>query len=202
METLSLSKASLIALLDAALYPNPDDPGDPSNPWGPYGPIGPVIGWALRQVSWVALNPQPLPPVPDPWRVAGPIPQPWRAALLARVTIDRLVAEGQSAEVATDTGRVESGHDAIRTRIAELVDEFCGNRPPRWPLPSPWPPKLDATQLHPVDLLVIGAQFQKAADSMVDNPLQADFSAAADQLLQTGVQRVESARQAAATAAR
>src|SRR5215207_10027162 len=51
------------ALLDALLYPNPDDPGDPSPPWwGPYGPIGPVIGGVLRSLSWVLLNPQPLPP--------------------------------------------------------------------------------------------------------------------------------------------
>ena len=61
-ESVNVAKAALVKLLDAVLYPNPDDPGDPSSPWGPYGPIGPVIRWALRDLSWVLLNPQPLPP--------------------------------------------------------------------------------------------------------------------------------------------
>src|SRR5215210_743161 len=58
----NVTRAALVRLLDAVLYPNPDDPGDPSSPWGPYGPIGPVISGALRDLSWVLLNPQPLPP--------------------------------------------------------------------------------------------------------------------------------------------
>jgi hypothetical protein len=61
-EPINVPKAVLVKLLDAVLYPNPDDPGDPSPPWGPYGPIGPVISGLLRDLSWVLLNPQPLPP--------------------------------------------------------------------------------------------------------------------------------------------
>src|SRR5215212_6636782 len=61
-EPITVSRAALVRLLDAVLYPNPDDPGDPSSPWGPYGPIGPVISGLLRDLSWVLLNPQPLPP--------------------------------------------------------------------------------------------------------------------------------------------
>ncbi len=61
-EPINVPKAALVKLLDAVLYPNPDDPGDPSPPWGPYGPIGPVISGLLRDLSWVLLNPQPLPP--------------------------------------------------------------------------------------------------------------------------------------------
>ena len=61
-EPVNITRAALVKLLDAVRYPNPDDPGDPSSPWGPYGPIGLVIGGALRDLSWVLLNPQPLPP--------------------------------------------------------------------------------------------------------------------------------------------
>src|ERR687890_307193 len=61
-QPINVSRAALVRLLDAVLYPNPDDPGDPSSPWGPYGPIGPVISGVLRELSWVLLNPQPLPP--------------------------------------------------------------------------------------------------------------------------------------------
>ena len=61
-EPINFTRAALVRLLDAVLYPNPDDPGDPSSPWGPYGPIGPVVSGLLRDLSWVLLNPQPLPP--------------------------------------------------------------------------------------------------------------------------------------------
>ena len=61
-QPINVTRAALLRLLDAVLYPNPDDPGDSSSPRGPYGPIGPVIRWALRDLSWVLLNPQPLPP--------------------------------------------------------------------------------------------------------------------------------------------
>jgi hypothetical protein len=61
-QPINVTRAALLRLLDAVLYPNPDDPGDPSSPWGPYGPIGPVISGLLRDLSWVLLNPQPLPP--------------------------------------------------------------------------------------------------------------------------------------------
>jgi hypothetical protein len=61
-QPINVTRAALVRLLDAVLYPNPDDPGDPRSPWGPYGPIGPVISGLLRDLSWVLLNPQPLPP--------------------------------------------------------------------------------------------------------------------------------------------
>ena len=61
-EPVNVTRAALVKLLAAVRYPNPDDSADPSFPWGPYGPIGLVIGGALRDLSWVLLNPQPLPP--------------------------------------------------------------------------------------------------------------------------------------------
>jgi hypothetical protein len=61
-QPINVTRAALVRLLDAVLYPNPDDPGGPRSPWGPYGPIGPVISGLLRDLSWVLLNPQPLPP--------------------------------------------------------------------------------------------------------------------------------------------
>jgi hypothetical protein len=78
--------------------------------------------------------------------------------------------------------------DVIGSQIREFVDEFCGTRPPRWP--RPWPLKWNADDLQPLDLLIAGAQFQKAADAMESNRLQTDFSDAADQLIQTGLDRL------------
>src|SRR5574340_185891 len=132
--TITLTKASLVRLLDAVLYPNPDDPGGP-------GPIGPVIRWALRDLSWVLLNPQPLPPVsgpvPDPWRrllwallnpqplppVAGPQPDPWRSAFLARAVIDQAVAQYRSAEIQSGAEQSARAFEAVRSYIRACVDD-------------------------------------------------------------------------------
>lgn len=171
-ETITFSKSAFARMLDDLLYPNPDDPG-------PYGPIGPVI---RDYVSWVLLNPQPLPPRwepnPDPWRIAG----------LTRVLIDRVVSQYQFAEVLSVTDQSERAQGTVQSYIRDVVDDWCGTRPPKWPWP--WPPRFDPATLRPVDLLIAGAQFQKAAS--LDNPLQGDFSAAADRLFETAFKRMES----------
>src|SRR5919112_2012879 len=61
-QPINVTRAALVRLLDAVLYPNPDDPGGPSSPWWPYRPIGPVFSGLLRDLSLALLNPQPLPP--------------------------------------------------------------------------------------------------------------------------------------------
>ena len=177
----TVTKAALVKLIDSGIYPNPDDPGDPGNPW----PIGPLIRAALHDFSsWVMLNPQPLPPEPDPWR----------SSVVARTVIDQVVAQYRMAEVMGGSEQAERAIEVLRSQIGEFVDEYCGNgRPRHGPLPSPHPLGLDPEQLTVMDLLAAGTQFQKAADSMADDsPLQAHFSAAADQLLETGMGRLES----------
>lgn len=181
----TVTKAALVKLLNEALYPNPDDPGNPNNPWGPYGPIGPLIRGALRDFSGVLLNPQPLPPK------EGPHPDPWRSALVARTVIDQVVAQYRFAEVMGGREQAERAVETIQSQIGEFVDDYCGTGAPRWPLPWPFPLGLEPADLDPVDLLVAGAQFQKAADSVANGPLQGDLSAAADKLLETGMRRLE-----------
>jgi hypothetical protein len=185
--TIPFTQAALVKLLDDMLYPNPDDPG-------PYGPIGPIIRWALSDLSWVLLNPQPLPPVagpgPQPWYF-GPVPDPWRSAFLARTVIDRAVAHYQFAEASAGREQLERTTATIGAQLREFVDDYCGTRPPRWPRPWPWPPHFDAAQLRALDLLVAGAQFHKAADVAPDSPLHAEFSAAAEQLFEAGLRRLE-----------
>jgi len=186
--TLTVTKAALLKVLDTVLYPNPNDPGDPGNPFGPYGPIGPLIRAALRDL----LNPQPLPPLAQ----AGLFPDPWRSAWVARTVIDQVVAQYRSASVVPGTPLREGDEalETIRAHIREFVDDYCntpGTGPRRWPLPRPFPLGVDPAQVNPIDLLAAGAQFQKAADSVPNGPLQGDFSGAADRLLETGMQRLE-----------
>ena len=188
---LNVTKASLVKLLDGVLYPNPDDPGNQTNPWGPYGPVGPLIGGLQHVFAMVMLNPQPLPPQSELQR-SGSVSVPWRSALVARAVIDQSVAQYQFAEVVGGGEHSEGAIETIRRHIREFVDDYCGTGARRWPLPWPFPLGLDPAELNPIDLLVAGAQFQKAADSVADGPLQADYSAAADRLLETGMKRLES----------
>jgi len=139
----------------------------------------------------VMLNPQPLPPQPELQRSSS-VPVPWRSALVARAVIDQSVAQYRFAEVMGGGEHSEGAIETIRRHIREFVDDYCGTGARRWPLPWPFPLGLDPADLDPIDLLVAGAQFQKAADSVADGPLQADYSAAADRLLKTGMQRLES----------
>lgn len=198
-EKFSISKTALGELINAFL-PRDDDSG----PWGPFGPV------IRDRLLWILLNPQPLPPKtspqPDPWHwFSGPVlqpwllgtgphphphphPQPWRSVELVRFVIDKAVLQYQLAEVVVGTEQLKRSTETIGSMILRFVDEFCGTKPPR----LPWPPKFSPKELHPLDFLIVGTEFQRAADAIANEPLQEIFSAAADQLLETGLKRLES----------
>jgi len=198
---------------------SPNNPWGPYGPTGPVirqllhelsrvlldpQPLPPYLDPRRRWAS-VMLNPQPLPPNPDPWRkwasvmlnpqplppVAGPQPDPWRTAFLARTVIDQAMAQARSAELLSGGSQAEGALEAARSYLSEFVDDFCGTVPRRWPLPWPWPLTSEPAPRDPLDLLVAGAQFQKVADAIVDNPLQADLHAAADRLFEAGLKGLE-----------
>ena len=76
---------------------------------------------------------------------------------------------------------------ATRTQLQEFVDDYCGTGRLKWPRPR----KLDNVELQPIDLVAAGVQFQKMADlASVDNPLRDDLAAAADKLLEVGLERL------------
>jgi hypothetical protein len=178
-ETIAISKAALVKLVDAVLFPNPDDPGV-RGPWGPFGPGGPVTHWSLRNLAWVMLNPQPLPPREDPE------PEPWRAVLLARAMIEQAVTQMQLGELVAGPGQGERIRESVAMRVKEFVDEVCGTHPRKWPWP--WPSALGSGESRPIELLVIGAQFHKAAE--LESPLKSTFDHAADRLIETGLKRL------------
>jgi hypothetical protein len=94
----------------------------------------------------------------------------------------------------TAPGESDEALETVRAHIREFVHDYCnttGTGPRRWPLPRPFPLGVDPAQVNPIDLLAAGAQFQKAADSVPNSPLQADFPGAADRLLETGMQWLE-----------
>jgi hypothetical protein len=73
--------------------------------------------------------------------------------------------------------------------LREVVDDWCGTRPPR---PWPWPPHPRRESLFGEELIVAAAQFGRIAEVTSGNPLQEDFAAAANQLFEAGVKQLES----------
>ncbi|MGI9088127.1 MAG: hypothetical protein ACR2HH_10385 [Chthoniobacterales bacterium] len=183
---ITLSRSALASLLDGILYPNPDDSGNPGGPFGPFGPGGPV----MQRWLWAALNPQPLPPGPDPYsdlawvalnpQPLPPGPDPYRAAFAARAVITRAAAQADFASVVGNE-RSERGIIIVGGRVSEIVEEWCGTPVPGHHGPGP----------HFVSLIAAGAQFQKAAESMRGSPLQSVFAAASERLFKTGLAQIE-----------
>ncbi len=166
-EHITLTRSAFASMLNSVLYPNPDDSGNPSNPFGPFGPGGPV----MQRWLWAALNPQPLPPGPDPYR----------AAFAARVIISRAAAQYDMAEVLGDE-QSERSIIIVGGKVSEIVDEWCGTPVPGHHGPGP----------HFIGLLAAGVQFQKAADTMRNSPLRSVFADAAGKLFKTGLAQMES----------
>ena len=197
MPELSLSKQALIELLEHA-SPDPCEPYG-CDPWEPppgqQPPLGPGdIDILLR------LNPQPLPPDPgDVLLRLNPQPLPprrghWRAANAARTIIAQVLNLHEVSEaLASDGGEQAVG--MIQSKVSDFVDDWCGTDTRPKPFPWPWGPIVRGTEeLQPIELIVAGAQFQKAADALEGNAaLQESFEGAADRLLQTGVSRLEEA---------
>jgi hypothetical protein len=181
MPELSLSKQALIELLERAST-------DPCEPYGCGGgmtdPPTPHVDpetppW--RFPRWLRLNPQPLPPRGH-----------WRAASAARTIIAQALNLHEVSEaLASDGGERAVG--AIQSKVSEFVDDWCGTNTRPKPFPWPWGPIVRGTEeLQPIELIVAGAQFQKAADALEGNAaLQESFEGAADRLLRTGVSRLE-----------
>ena len=165
-DQINLSRSAFARLLDSIFFPNPDDSGRHHGPFGPFGPAGPV-----SRLLWTALNPQPLPPEPDPYR----------SAFAARAVITRATAQADFAEMLGNKGS-ENGIIVVGGKVSDIVDEWCGTPVPGRHGPGP----------HFVSLFSAGAQFQRAADSMRDSALHSVFLSAAKKLFKTALSQMES----------
>jgi hypothetical protein len=187
-DQINLSKSAFARLLDSIFYPNPDDSGSPRGPFGPFGPGGPV-----SRLLWAALNPQPLPPGPDPYsdlawvalnpQPLPPAPDPYRAAFAARAVIIRAATQADFVELLGNRGS-ENGIIVVGGKVNDIVDEWCGTPVPGHHGPGP----------HFVSLFAAGAQFQQAADSMRNSALGSVFASAATKLFKTAMSQMESQR--------
>ena len=145
----------------------------------------------MQKWLWAMLNPQPLPPGPDPyarlsWAALNPQPLPpgpdaHRWAFLARALIDRAAAQQQLVEVFGNE-QSQRGIIIVGGQVAEVIDDWCGT-----PVPGHHGPKPHAT-----GLLAAAAQFQKASDLTRNTSLKSIFASTADKLFKTGLSRLES----------
>jgi hypothetical protein len=187
MLEITVPTSALVKLFD--YLPNPDDPD-------PVGPAGPVI----RGLDWVLLNPQPLPPrevlVPRLVRHLGaewgPRPEPWVWASTTRAVITAHLDRFTMAGIIIVSGDTEHPVQVITKSLSTVVDELCGTPPHKGPFPALWGPLLDTGTLHPVNLVIAGIQFQKAADALQDHPLHDALDQAAERLLGEGFNRLGS----------
>lgn len=112
-----------------------------------------------------------------------------RAIGLARATIEYLVAQHDLASL-VGPGGTEGATNAVRRRMLEIVEWYCGNEPRQIHIPFhwPWPPGSgggDRTKLRPEELLVMAVQFRHAAAMLADSPLRESFVASATRLIET-----------------
>jgi hypothetical protein len=167
-----LSSKALAKLVERHMPTTPEEESER----GPSGPPGPDFG-GPGPFEMLRLNPQPLPPLS-------------RFVFAARTAIARALASQESAAL---LGNDEEGRalPRIQGTVSELVDDWCGTRPPR-PFPWPWGPVLRGTEeVKSSELLVAGAQFHKAAEVLEGSALGQTFKDAADRLFQTGAARLE-----------
>lgn len=204
--TISISRrhfTSLVSQLTGG-YPNDFDDPQPPGPWDPlirqalerireFGPFpdpwrvsGPFPEpWrtpasALDRLSWVALNPQPLPP-----RVT------WATAL-ARQMIDRTSLLYDLVGILGEEAQANAEQMAS-LYLSQFIDD-CGNgRIPPWPIP--WPlagleHNGEQQAMGMLELVVMGVQFTNAASAVANERLQHDFARAGDRLIEAGLERM------------
>lgn len=198
---------SLVSLAREFLgdYPNPDYPQEPG-PWDPVVAAAitrtarqmrttvvreggglvhhiaasrPAI-WDIfggGPESWVALNPQPLPPGNA------------LATALADELMDRAVHAQEMADWLAPPGE-RQGIIIVGGRLQRYVDEYCGNDfRIRFPMPVP-PPPWWRDRLSATDLIAMGIRFTGAAGRVGHEGLGGVFTAAGEALIGRGLARI------------
>jgi hypothetical protein len=206
-QNIQVNKLTFAHLITQLFNPNPDDPGSGDNPFGPYGPGGPVMtDIALLKVimesvsQYLGVNPQPIPPK------AHRLLHRQKIVLLTQSIINQVVKQYQAVELMGSNAQSEKALGVLKTWLARFVDDWCAT-PPRFRFPIPFPPPnpwtlnfsayewqnqpLNVSQTHPVDLLVVGAEFLKTADYLTNTPLSMLFAASADRFFEAGLAQIE-----------
>lgn len=149
---------------------------------------GTATAWGLW--DWVLLNPQPLPPRElFPPREGPPGPRPRYWTVLTRAVISRHLDRLEQAGIIIVGGDVEH----VLRRVADDLESFTARlvdgTPPDVSPGDLWEPAAGPHALHPVELVLAGLQFQHAADTLPEHPLQGVLEHSAVQLVDVGLER-------------
>jgi hypothetical protein len=161
MAKIEMSKADLVDLVNSLTAPDGAE-------------LLPLPRWDPILQRWVLVFPFP-PPQPDP--------RPDWVGRLTRTVTDRAQAQARLAQALGDGVVTEAALVPIRAEISQFTEELTGNNVS---ITAGLPPADVAASY----LLLAGAQFQAAADLLENEPLRAEFTAAADRLIGTGLERL------------
>jgi hypothetical protein len=185
-DTITIPRKVLASLISQVIggYPNPDD-STPPGPWDPYirKAIDRIKG--PHPIHWIVAG-----PVPNPWIVAGPGPQPWRLAyttVLAQEVVSSITNLQDIAGILE--GAQTRVQEVARQRLQVFIDDYCGTPPRKNPFPWPRPRDEINDGFSPLELVVIGTQFETAA-TWANEDLKQAFLAASAQLIDQGIAKM------------
>lgn len=135
--------------------------------WDAINPHGPVVRTVADRV---ALNPQPLPPGPDPFLVA---------------------AAGMATELAGLAVAADVRGESSGEWVGELIDDWCGTPWPRkWPWPWPGPRRDHDAVVDPETVAqarIVGAIVFASLGDRLEGDLGAAFLEGAGRLAEAAV---------------
>jgi hypothetical protein len=171
-DTITIPRKVLASLISQAIgsYPNPDDPMPPG-PWDPH------IRKALDRMKWFSgLG----------VLVAGPHPEPWRLAYTTVLT-QEIVSSIINLQDLAGILPQSSVQEVASQRLQVFIDDYCGTPPRKNPFPGPRP--LDGVNegFKPLELVMIGTQFETVASTFADEGLRQALSKAGSQLTEQGI---------------
>ena len=185
-DSITISRKALVSILSPFLgvYPDPNNPL-PSSPWDP------VIRKAFNQIRYqlgpqpepwitsvqnslleVALNPQPLPP-----RLAY-------TTVLGQEIVNSITNLQDIADALPDS-QARVGEIASQ-RLQAFLDDYCGTPPRKSPFPVPRPGSDVIKGFSPLELVIIGTQFEAAATTLMNEGLQQALSTLGTKLIEQG----------------
>jgi len=191
-DTITISRTAFISILNSFIgsYPNPEGDPQPPSPWDPVihrafnqvrSQLGPTPEPWLTSVSnrlnQVALNPQPLPP-----RLAY-------TTVLAQEMVNNIANLQDIAELLPEDTQTRVG-DIANQRLQIFFDDYCGTPPRKSPFPRPHHEDAEIEGFNPLELVIIGTQFEAAATTLSHRGLQEALFAVGTKLVEQGTSQL------------
>lgn len=188
-DTITISRIALVSILSSFIggYPNPE--GDPLPP----GPWDPVIRKAFNQLRWQ------LGPHPEPWitGIQNPLsqvalnPQPLSPRLayttvLAQEIINSITNLQDIADVLPEDAQFRA-IEVANQRLQVFFDDYCGTPPRKSPFPVPHPRDGVIEGFKPLELVIVGTQFEASATTLVHEGLKEVLSGLGKKITERGI---------------